>query len=401
MAMGLHVRIEVMASSRRSFIALSLSAIPAVSLGGEDTDMTKAIDRERPMRPDALVPSVRDRVGTTLVAGKYHLTGKPNLTEGAEKMLELGTRLGKFWFDPSRAATDYPFNSDWPQMATLRDLAASPYWSEVFRMPFKTLILIAESPIERGWKGDQDDPFYERITKEFEDLTTHLFEKYGDRDLVVILQNWEGDWQLRGTGETWNPPPENWRTLCGRFVKRLAARQAGVSRARDRFPGARLKVLHAAEVNRVRDQWEGIPTMAEHVLPHVDLDLVSYSCYDAMKDGITLYKAISTVAKFARTNGEHGPGAVYLGEIGIPENIAKERIKERWDELLGAAFAADVKYVAQWELYCNELNPKFQPHPKPPITEGWRMRGFWLLEPDGSLSQSGEFFRELWKRAGA
>lgn len=385
---------------RRSF-SLFFSLLAVACASAEKHDRRGLIEASRPSKLERLPADMRDRVGTTLVAGKYHLTDKPHLVEGAESMLGLGTRLGKFWFDPSRAASDYPFHSQWPRMGTLAELAAAPHWKEVFGMPFRNIILIAESPVERGWKEDKGDEFYAAISKEFEEVTRSLYRRYGARELTVILQNWEGDWQLRGTGEMWNPPPPDWKMLCERFVKRLRARQEGVARGRADFPDAKLQVLHAAEVNRVRDQWAGIPTMTEHVLPFVDLDLVSYSCYDAMSDGETLFRAIETVRKFAKTNGPHGSGAVYLGEIGIPENVAKERIAERWDELLGAAFAAEVRYVAQWQLYCNELNPKFQPHPKTPIREEWRLRGFWLVKPDGSLSASGRFFKGFWAKAGS
>lgn len=385
--------------SRRSFLATSLAAAAASTRSSAEPDALKArINAHRPSVTGWKTEFFRDRIGTTLVHGKYQLTEKPSLIEGATKMLELGTRLGKFWFNPSRAATDYPFHSKWPKVETLAALAATEYWQQVFAMPFRTLMLLAESPKEQGWKDEQPVAFYERITAEIEELTTFLYQNYASRDLTIILQNWEGDWQIRGTGETWEKPPEDWRIRCDRFAKRLAARQHGVSRARAAAPpDTKLRVLHAAEVNRVTDQWKGIPTMTEHVLPQVQVDLVSYSCYDAMKDGATLYQAIETIRRFARTNGPDGPGAIYLGEIGIPENVAKDRIQERWDELIGAALAAKALQIAQWQLYCNELNPKFEPHPKPPIHEEWRMRGFWLLKPDGSLTESGEFFTSLWK----
>lgn len=340
----------------------------------------------------------RDLIGTTLVRGQYYLTPKPNLIEGAEKMLELGTRVGKFWFEPGRAALDHAWNSDWPAMKTLRDLAASPYWQTVFRLPFTTLMLNAHSPGERGWNVEQPPEFYEHITAEWEELVRYLYATHGDRPLTIILQNWEGDWQLRGTGVLWDTPPPDWQVRCERYARRLAARQEGVNRARATAPaGSRLRVVHAVEVNRVVDGWKGIPTLAEHVLPLVEVDLVSYSCYDAMADSPTLVRAIETIRRFARTGPIFGPGAVYLGEIGIPENVHPERITERWDELLGAALAARVLYVAQWQLYCNEPAPRTAPHPAPPLRDPRHLRGFWLLRPDGSLSETGMYFRRLWQ----
>lgn len=383
--------------SRRHFLRASLAAgLCPVALAGKSLTAEASF---LPLSRHSPIPDLADRIGTTLVAGKYQLTQEPALIEGAKRMLAMGTRVGKFWFEPSRERSDYPFHSKWPGIGSLVDLARTSYWNEVFQMPFSTLMLIAHGKSEAGWKDKNagDTGFYQGITSAFEALTRQLYQDHGGRDLTIILQNWEGDWQIRGTGETWETPPENWKTLCDRFARRLAARQLGVTRARAAAPpGSKLRVLHAAEVNRVTDQWKGIPTMTEQVLPQIEMDLVSYSCYDAMKDGATLYKAIETVRHFAKTTGPHGPGAVYVGEIGIPENVAKERIAARWDDLLGAAFSARALYIVQWQLYCNELNPKFAPHPKIPIHEEWRLRGFWLIKPDGSLTETGKVFSSLW-----
>jgi len=388
--------------SRRQFLLgmSALSAAPCLTRSAEsaNAEVRRLIETHRPSRRSGSRPPYRDVIGTTLVDGKYFLTSKPNLIEGAEKMLELGTRVGKFWFEPGRAARDNPWNSDWPAMATLRDLAASPYWQSVFRLPFTTLMLIAHSPNERGWNADHPPAYYERITTDWAEWVGYLYETLGERPLTIILQNWEGDWQLRGTGVLWETPPADWQDRCARYARRLAARQEGVNRARAAAPaGSRLRVGHAAEVNRVADGWKGIPTMAEHVLPLVEVDLVSYSCYDAMENGPTLVRGIETIRRFARTGPLFGPGAVYLGEIGIPENVRPEQITERWDELIGAALAARVLYIAQWQLYCNELDPRTAPHPVPPIRDPQHLRGFWLIRPDGSLSETGVYFRQLWR----
>jgi hypothetical protein len=392
--------------SRRQFLSASLATAVGLGRAGAAEDplagTRKRIDAHRPSKMAELPADLRGRIGTTLVRGKYWFTEKPNLIEAAEKMLELGTRLGKFWFEPSRAAADNAPNSGWPKVSTLKDLAATPYWNQVMELPFETLILIAHGNSEQGWEKEQGGDYYERVRVEYAELTRHLQRTHAARKLTVILQNWEGDWQLRGDFVPWDPPPADWRTRCERFAKRLQARQDGVARARAEAPaGCQLRVLHAAEVNKVTDQWKGIPTLTEHVLPQVELDLVSYSCYDAMKDGPTLLKAIETVRRFSRTGPMCGPGAVYLGEIGIPEMVAPDRIAERWDELIGAALAGGCRYIAQWQLYCNEWNPKLAPHPNEPVRDGKHLRGFWLIRPDGSLSECGRFFTGLWARCAA
>jgi hypothetical protein len=286
----------------------------------------------------------------------------------------------------------------------LQQLAATPYYEELFSLPLSTLILSAHSALEGGWKEDQPDAFYERITEDFFGITRHLYKLLRNRRVTVVLQHWEGDWMLRGRGgEEWNPPPENWKKLCEQMKKWLRARQAGVSRARaeaekgERAPLCR--VAHATEVNRVADLWKGIPTMTEHVLPGVELDLVSYSSYDALHDPVTLYKCIQEIKTRVRATALFGKNPVYVGEMGIPENERPAGVAEQWDKLLGAALAAEVQFIAQWELYCNELNPKIKPAPATPVKKNSDVRGFYLVRPDGSLSEAGKYFSGLWKRS--
>jgi len=378
----------------------SLAAQPALS-AAETERIREQIDSHRPSRLKKLPSSFTARVGAAHVAGKYHLTTKPFLLEGAEKLLELGTRLGKFWFMPHGAAHDYPFNSHWSEYRNFVELAKSEYFTSVFALPLSTIFLEAHSPVEQRWRSGGNGPdFYARVTEEFYDLAAHLYRTCHERPITFILQHWEGDWFVRGRGgELWNPPPPDWRELCQRMVKWLSARQAGVAKARAEFgPTSKCRVAHATEVNRVLDFWNGVPTLLEHVLPNVELDLVSYSAYDGLKDGVTLWRCIEEIRKRARTGALFGPGAVCVGEIGRPENEHPEQIAEHWDEWLGAAFAASALYVAHWELYCNEPS-KLGKEAKPPLTDPAQLRGFWLVKPDGSLSVSGKYLAGLWKRA--
>lgn len=374
----------------------------AVGEPAEDDDaIRERIEAHRPSQLQVLPPDFNDRVGATHVAGKYHLTDEPFLLEGARKLLALGTRLGKFWFTPNGIAGSYPFNSRWETTPDFMALAKSDHFAELFDLPFKTLILEAHSPTGEGWRrADLTEEFYQRETQAFHDLTAHLYRTYRHRDFTIVLQHWEGDWLLRGRGgELWNPPPADWEERCVRMRRWLSARQLGVSRARAEYgQSAKCRVAHAAEVNRVADLWKGIPTMTEHVLPHVGLDLVSYSCYDGMRDPLTLWKCIQGIRRHARTGPLFGEKAVFVGEIGVPENDQPKRVTERWDEWMGALLAADVKHVVQWELYCNEFSRRAPEDVRTPVTDPDHLRGFWLVKPDGSLSETGRYFQELWSR---
>jgi hypothetical protein len=390
--------------NRRTFLksvacSAALPSLADAADSPEDAAIRAKIDAHRPSRMAKLPADFNARVGATHVAGKYHFTNKPFLLEGAERLIEMGTRLGKFWFMPA-GGHDYPFNSTWTKAKNFVELAKMDYWEQLFALPFKTIILEAHTLDGDSFKQDKPARFYENITQQFADITAHFYKKFRDRDVTIILQHWEGDWLLRGAGQKWNPPPDDWQKRCEQMQKWLAARQAGVTKSREEnSAGAKCRVVHAAEVNRVVDAWKQIPTMTTHVLPSVELDMVSYSYYDAMGSPVTLWKAIEEIRKHARTTGPFGARAVYLGEVGIPEMEQRDRIRERWDEFLGVTLAMNVPYLVHWELYCNELNPKLTPAPKPPVKNNSDVRGFFLVRPDGTLSESGKYLTELWRRA--
>jgi len=395
--------------NRRRFLITSLSGASFILIRKTsfaalpDDEILARIQSSKPSNQQRLSKVLTQRIGSTHVAGKYYLTTKPFLIEGAEKLLSLGTKLGKFWLILRTVKSDYSFNSNWGNYNNLAELIASPYYTQLLEMPFKTLIFEAHSPVEENWrKPNLTNEFYKSVSREFYNITKYLYEKCRNNDVVIILQHWEGDWMLRGRGgEMWKEVPADWQQLCKRMQRWLSARQEGVTAARNEFgKGARCVVAHATEVNRVVDIWKDIPTVTRDVLPYIEVDLVSYSSYDGMKDPLTMWKCIQEIKARARTGSLFGKGAVYIGEIGVPENDQPKNIKEQWDSMMGVFLASEMKYVVQWELYCNEIKPT-QEKITLPIKDPNQMRGFWLLKPDGSLSETGKYFSQIWKKATA
>ena len=417
-----------MTTNRRQFLRqLSLAALAAplavqslraqpatVVLVSEEQQILDEINAHRPSRLAQLPADFNARFGATHSDGKYFLTRQPFLIEGAEKILALGSRLGKFWFSLDAPEKFYSFNSRWPVCQDLVALAKTEYFQAVWKMPFQTIMLTTTVPSETHWRNPNLGPeFYDRITRDYYDLAIHFYGRFRDRDLTVIFQNWEGDWMLRGIGKPWNPPDSDWRERCEQMKLWIAARQAGVNRARAEFgKNSKCVVAHCVEVNRVADAWKGIPTVTRNVLPGVEVDLVSHSAYDGINSGdpLLFWKCLKEIREYARTGPLFGPGALAVGEYGVAENDklgqekpepqTPERIRERYDQMLGVMLLLKVRYAALWELYCNEFAGKPAAPPKTPVTNPELMRGFWLVKPDGSLSAAGIYFQELWQRAG-
>ena len=282
------------------------------------------------------------------------------------------------------------------------DVLQQPYYVEALALPFR-MVAFEIFPLSQkpGAYLDFDSNFADEETQ-FHEVASYLFKTYATRDITFILQHWEGDWMLRGQeGKTWTSlPAAELKRRCDGFIRFLAARQRGVERARSEAVSSQCKVYHAAEVNKVWDGTKGIPTLTTHVLPHVALDLVSWSSYDGMDSAVNAWQGIEMIRQHMKPSPAFGKPTVYIGEIGKPENTGatKKELLEWWDRAMGVFLALDIPWIVHWELYCNEPKDGTKGNRSPRKAD--EMRGFWLIKPDGSLSHAGNYFTALLKNAG-
>jgi hypothetical protein len=144
-------------STLKLLVFMTLTLPSASVIGNEtivpmsdDREILKIIEAKRLGLMAAFPLDFNPRFGATHSDGKYHLTAKPFLIEGAAKLLEIGTQLGKFWFSPDAAKQFYSFNIDWPETSNLVDLANSDYFQQVWKMPFRTIFPTTSAPSEQG-----------------------------------------------------------------------------------------------------------------------------------------------------------------------------------------------------------------------------------------------------------
>lgn len=355
----------------------------------------------RPLLGGPIPADLRDRLGTTHYHGKYYFTEEPFLLEGCKAIQRLGMRVAKLWL--SAELPGYFYHSDWQLKpnAALAEVARHPYFLQAFALPFSTFVLEVFPGTRDGKPFLDPARDYAQEEEELHGLAAYLLRSYADRDVTFILQHWEGDWMLRGqAGRLWQPggPPDADKR-CKAFIRWLAARQRGVSQARAEAGATKCRVYHAAEVNRVLDALRGIPTVTSHVLPHVAVDLVSWSSYDGMKSPITLWQGLELIRHYARPSPVFGQPRVYIGEVGNPEQgKSEETIVSWWDQAMGVFLAQQVPWIVHWELYCNEpLDRDKHDHR---LRRAEELRGFWLIRPDGSLSYAGKYLKLLLDHAG-
>ena len=323
----------------------------------------------------------RERLGVTHAAGCYHPGTGSFLVAGAQEVERLGSSVIKLWFD-GHPELAYRFDPLWPRIASLTQQAQEPRFEQVFTMPFTSYVLEAfrAAPVADYWLRDgftEEDAAAE--AEEFRELTVHFRERYRGTGKTFVVQNWEGDWAVRGhTDRTRFADPD----ALERFERWIMARQRGVEQGRAETPDSDVAVWNAVEVNLVKSAMDGNVELTTHVLPRLRCDLYSYSCWDPPGADGELTRRLEFIRDHCEPSEGFGRDNVFLGEYGFPE------LQPSWMEQIGdeaaAAITADMArealafgcpYVLFWEVYDNECER--QP-------EG--CLGAWLIKPDGSES---------------
>lgn len=141
----------------------------------------------------------------------------------------------------------------------------------------------------------------------------------------------------------------------------------------------------------------GKPCVANDVLPHADVDFVSYSAYDSLGgdgDRGAIARQLPEALDYLESKLRPKPGIAgrrtFVGEYGFPadrfgpaEQDARSRL------VMSAALDWGCRFALYWQVYNNEVNP-----------DGTH-RGYWLVDDKGVRQPVYETHREYyeWARA--
>lgn len=333
---------------------------------------------------------VRDILGSAHAGGKYNFSEDVDyLNEGADRLLELGTRVIKVWLQPD-AERVYPFNSDWePATTDIVELARRPYYRELFAKPFTTFFLVVPpvtvaSQFLDGMTHEEVEAEREHVYR----LALHLLTEYAGSGKTFVIQNWEGDHLLRqGLG---SPDVEPDPVRLNGMRDWWNARQDGVEQARREAGDRDVTVAHAVEVNLLVRSLEGEVTATNAVVPFTRADLYSYSSWDLGFDRRRLTLALDYLKSMAPDSVLYGEDNVYLGEFGVVRDQVGPGVSLRnvIQGLTDAALGWGVRWAVFWQLFCNEAAHEYEGRPR-----NSDLRGFWLVRPDGSRAPSWRDFQ--------
>lgn len=96
-----------------------------------------------PVSPDGR--PLRDILGVCHINGFYHFGDGDYLNEGADRVLELGSRVIKLVLGQNQSGC-YPFNMQWSEHPGLVELAETKYFQDVFNKPFTACVLMSLAP---------------------------------------------------------------------------------------------------------------------------------------------------------------------------------------------------------------------------------------------------------------
>jgi hypothetical protein len=313
-------------------------------------------------------------LGTQAFGEPYQFTTRPYLLEVASELLAMGSNFIKFGLSSGFTADPTPPPAA-PPITSLRALVAHhSVYRTLFDMPFKWYHCWTYEFTPANWRDGLSAEQEKAVYRELFELCDYLITRYNGTGKQFYLGHWEGDWTLLGSVSDPQKIPTS--REIERFARWLAIRQQAVTDARRKHPLSDVGVYHYTEVNLVTKAMNGLPTVSNRVLPLIDIDYVSYSCYDSILGSdvaVRLPQALDFIESQMRPAPHITGKRVFIGEFAIKAALVSynsEQHDRRNRTVAAAALRWGCPFVVYWQMYCNERTETGQ-------------EGFWLIDDSG------------------
>lgn len=319
---------------------------------------------------DSVVNSYNYVLGTQTFDPRYKHTKESMLVETAEHILDMGSNILKISLSSNKFGDTKNFGEKNPTDLIQRE----PSFIKVFNMDFKYYLLWAYTPGVNWFDGMTEDE-KDKEYAGFKELASYLLSEFSGTGKEFYLGHWEGDWYLvdnYNSKQTETDPVK----LQG-MIDWYNVRQRAVEDAIAETEHENVKVYHYSEIVLVKMD-EPSDRIINRVLPYINVDYVSYSCYESL--GGTTYEQIDKELKYAlnyiantlpRKPSISGK-RVFIGEYGFP--LMRTKTPEEQDRLSRIVMKSGLEwgcpFILYWEMYNNEADERGQP-------------GFWLIDDKG------------------
>ena len=301
-------------------------------------------------------------IGTQTIGPSYSFGSSNKLIASAEAIEAMGSNLLKISFNPDKYGLEA--NSASTLVEVARD---NPSFEQVLDMDFNYYFFWVRS--NALWKDGYSEAERSNDSIQIKDLTSYLLTKFNNTGKQFFLGHWEGDWYLLDNYDTDSDASQE---SIDNMIKWYSTRQNAVDEAIASTPHENVSVYHYAEVNRVRDALiDGKKRVINEVIPHVNVDYVSYSSYDVQRLGQTDYsETLNYIEQQLSPKPTIEGKRVFIGEMGLNATTQTSTGSEhemRNREILKKALVWGVPFVLYWEMYSN-------------LDGNGNQHGFWLID---------------------
>jgi hypothetical protein len=300
-------------------------------------------------------------LGTHAISGNYQFTTENKLVEQAKRVREMGSNILKI--SMGKNSTDiYGINEAVPSTTALALFTNNLPYRTVCNMDFKYIFLWVHTMTNVDWKNTISAANETVLYNEMYNFASHLLKTYDNTGKTFFIGNWEGDWLLIPSYDrTITPSP----ALIANMTKWMQIRQKAIDDAKKATTAKNVFMYHYIEANLVEKAMNGEPAVASSVIPNVDVDLISYSSYEAIK-GKTYAKTksdLEAIFNYLETKLTPKPSIpftrrVFIGEYGYQANKSvPASFQDQFDEtkdMMRISFELNLPFALHWQMYNNE-----------------------------------------------
>jgi hypothetical protein len=302
-------------------------------------------------------------LGTHAISGSYQFTSDNKLVEQAKRIREMGSNILKITLGKN-SPDIYGINELVKSTKTLDLFSNNLPYKQVCDMDFRYIFCWVHTLTNIDWKKPLNATDEKALYDEMYQFVSFILKRYDKSGKTFFMGNWEGDWLLiPNYDRTVTPAPD----LLANMTKWFQIRQQAIDDAKAASNTSNVFVYHYIEANLVLKGMNGEPCVAQSVIPNVNVDLVSYSSYEAIKDKTYAQKKSTLQDIFAYLETKLKPKSnipfsrrIFIGEYGYQANASKPDTFDKQfndtKDIMKIAFEMDIPFALHWQMYNNEYD---------------------------------------------
>lgn len=298
-------------------------------------------------------------LGTNGIGGKYKFSNESKLLEQSKHIRGMGSNIIKISLG-KKSPKAYGLKNVGAK-TTLDLFKSVPDYKKVFDMDFKYVMAWVHTCTGVKWKLGINNYEEKQLYKEMYEFARYILKEYNNTGKTFMIGNWEGDWLLHPNyNRNVNPPQDHVENM----TKWFQIRQRAIEDAKAKVEHKNVELYHYIEVNLALKGMEGNTCITKDILPHVDVDLVSYSSYEATKNRNFKEKKNTLIEVMDYIENQLKPKEdlpfsrrVFIGEYGYHANETETSQQKQYDEtkeIMEISLMLNSPFALHWQMYNNE-----------------------------------------------